>query len=56
VQFSLDVVPPNSRFVSIVFDVLENDIVHQYQISAALRGWAGNLLNDTGDSLVSDDD
>jgi len=55
VQFSLDVVPPNSRFVSIVFDVLENDIVHQYQISAALRGWAGNLL-DSGDNIVSDDD
>jgi len=48
--------PPQSRFVSISFDVVENDIVHQYQISAALRGWAGNLLNDTGDSLVSDDD
>jgi len=56
VQFSLDVVPPNSRFVSIVFDVLENDIVHQYQISAALRGWAGNLLDGSGDNIVSDDD
>jgi len=56
VEFSFDVAPPNSRFVSIAFDVLENDIARLYQISAALRGWAGNLLNDTGDSLVSDDD
>ncbi len=56
VQFSLDVVPPNSRFVSIVFDVLENDIVRQYQISAVLRGWAGNLLDGSGDNIVSDDD
>jgi len=55
VQFSLDVVPPNSRFVSIAFDVLENDIVHQYQISAALRSWAGNLLDGSG-NIVSDDD
>jgi prepilin-type N-terminal cleavage/methylation domain-containing protein len=56
VQFSFDMVPPNSRFVNIAFDILENDIVRQYQINAVLRGWAGNLLNDTGDSLVIDDD
>jgi prepilin-type N-terminal cleavage/methylation domain-containing protein len=55
VQFSFDVAPPNSRFVSITFDVLENDIVRQYQISAALRGWAGNLLDGSG-NIVSDDD
>ncbi len=48
--------PPQSRFVSISFDVVENDIVRQYQISAALRGWAGNLLDGSGDNIVSDDD
>ena len=56
VEFGFDVAPPNSRFVSIVFDVLENDIVHQYQISAMLRGWAGNLLDGSGNNIVSDDD
>ncbi len=56
VQFSLDAVPPYSRFVSIAFDVLENDIVRQYQISTALRGWAGNLLDGSGNNIVSDDD
>jgi len=56
IQFVPSPDAPQTRFVSIAFDVLENDIVHQYQISAALRGWAGNLLNDTGDSLVSSDD
>ncbi len=56
VEFSFDVVPPNSRFVSIAFDVLENDIVRQYQISTALRGWAGNLLDSSGNNIVSDDD
>ncbi len=55
VQFSFDAAPPNSRLVSIAFDVLENDIVRQYQISAALRGWAGNLLDGSG-NIVSDDD
>ena len=56
VQFSFDLAPPNSRFVSVSFDLLENDTVRHYQISAVLRNWAENLLNDTGDSLVSDDD
>ena len=56
VEFGFDVAPPNSRFVSIAFDVLENDIVRQYQISAALRGWAGNLLDGSGNNIVSDDD
>ena len=55
VEFSFDAAPPNSRFVSIAFDVLENDIVRRYQISAALRGWAGNLLDGSG-NIVSDDD
>ena len=56
VNFSFDVSPPNSNFVSISFEIVENDIVRQYQISAALRGWAGNLLSSDGSSIVSDDD
>ncbi len=55
VQFSFDAPPPNSRFMSISFDILENGIIRQYQISAALRGWAGNLLDGSG-NIVSDDD
>jgi hypothetical protein len=57
VRFSgLDAVVPRSRFVSISFDLGENNTTHRYQISASLRSWAGNLLNETGDSIVSDDD
>ena len=56
VQFSFDLVPPNSRFVSISLDTLENGAVRRCQINAAIRGWAGNLLNDAGDSIISDDD
>ncbi|MHC4426791.1 MAG: PilW family protein [Planctomycetota bacterium] len=56
VQFGFrPAVPPQSRFVSIAFDVAENDVARQYQINAALRGWAGNLLDDNG-NIVSDDD
>ena len=56
VQYSFDVLPPYSRFVSISFDVLENGIVHQYQINTSLRSWAGNLLDVGGNNIVSDDD
>jgi prepilin-type N-terminal cleavage/methylation domain-containing protein len=59
VQFRFDEpsLPPMKRkFVSISFDLVENGADHRYQISAALRGWAGNLLNEAGDAIVSDDD
>ncbi len=56
VQFSFDVAPPYSRFLSISFDILENDIVRQYQISTVLHCWAGNLLDSSGNNIVSDDD
>jgi prepilin-type N-terminal cleavage/methylation domain-containing protein len=45
-----------SRFVCISFDLFESNIVRQYQISAALRCWADNLLNEDGTAIVSDDD
>jgi prepilin-type N-terminal cleavage/methylation domain-containing protein len=44
------------KFVSISFNLVENGVIRQYQISAALRGWAGNLLSADGQSIVSDDD
>lgn len=47
--------PPRSRFVTISFDVVENNAVRKYQTNVALRGWAENLL-DAGDAIVSDDD
>lgn len=56
VEFSFDVLPPLTRFVNISFDLLENDISRQYEVSGYVRGWGGNLLNDAGDGLVSDDD
>jgi len=56
VQFGFDVLPPQSRFVSISFDLVENGVVRQYQISAALRGWAGNLLDGSGNIVSGDDD
>ncbi|MHC4499965.1 MAG: prepilin-type N-terminal cleavage/methylation domain-containing protein [Planctomycetota bacterium] len=56
VQFSLDVLPPSTKFVSVSFEIVENGVVRRFQINAALRSWAGHLLNETGDALVSDDD
>ncbi|MHC4659403.1 MAG: prepilin-type N-terminal cleavage/methylation domain-containing protein [Planctomycetota bacterium] len=56
VQFSFDVLPPQSGFVSISFDLVENNVVRRYQMSAALRGWAGHLLDGSGEIVASDDD
>ena len=55
VQFGFDVLPPQSGFVTISYDVVENCIARQCQISATLRGRAANLL-DEGGNIVSDDD
>lgn len=46
VAFGFDVLPPKSRFVSILFDLVENNVVHRYQINATLRGCAIDLLGD----------
>lgn len=51
----LPALPPQSKFVTISFDILENNAVRRYQVNAALRGWAGHLL-DSGNAIVSDDD
>ena len=55
VQFTLDAKSPQTRFVSISFDLEENGITHHYQINASLQAWAGNLLNSSG-NIVRDDD
>lgn len=56
VEFLLDVPPPESRFVSIAFDVVENGVARRYQINAALQGWSGHLLDSSGQIVNSDDD
>jgi hypothetical protein len=56
VQIVLDTQPPWTNSVNMSFDLAESGVVHQYQISTVIRGWAGHLLDAGGDSLVSDDD
>jgi prepilin-type N-terminal cleavage/methylation domain-containing protein len=51
----LPALPPQGKFVTISFEVVENGIARQCQINATLHGWAGNLL-DEGGNIVSDDD
>jgi len=55
VQFHCDASPPDSEFVGISFELIENDTARQYQINAALRCRAGHLLNGSGD-IAGDDD
>ena len=54
--FYLDQAPPATRLVSITFDLTENRVVRRYQITTALRAWAGHLLNDVNEIVDSDDD
>jgi len=56
VAFALDAAAPYTQFVTLSFDLTEDYTDHRYEISVALRSWAGHLLNDAGDALVSDDD
>jgi len=56
VQFHLDAAPPFTQRVVLSFRLVENGTPHPYEVNVALRGWAGNLLNEAGDAVVSDDD
>ena len=59
VQFWFDepsLPPPQRKSVSISFDFTENGVARRYQTNTALRGWAGNLLNGSGEIVNSDDD
>ena len=56
VQFVTDVSPPQSRSVSIFFDLEESGVTHSYQIKTTLRAWAGHLLDGSGELVSVDDD
>ena len=56
VECLLDIAEPQTQFVSISFDLEENGVTHHYQINASLQGWAGNLLNSSGEIVYGDDD
>jgi prepilin-type N-terminal cleavage/methylation domain-containing protein len=47
---------PQTKRVTIAFDLTENGGVHHYEINATLRAWAGHLLNENGTALVEKDD
>lgn len=56
VQFVTDVSPPQSRSVSIFFDLEESGVTHSYQIETTLRAWVGHLLDGSGELVSVDDD
>jgi hypothetical protein len=56
VQFVIDVSPPWTRSVTVLFDLQENGFVNHYQINATLRAWAGHLLNQAGLLVPTYDD
>lgn len=58
VQFALDLSPPQTKAVAILFDIVENGSTRRYQINAVPGAWAGHLLTDdtTSAEIVSGDD
>jgi prepilin-type N-terminal cleavage/methylation domain-containing protein len=56
VQFRFDAAPPFTKRLVVTFGLTENGVVHSYEISVALRAWAGHLLTAAGDALVPADD
>ena len=54
--FTLDEPAPDTKLVNISFEIDENGMMQTYQITAALRGRAENLLDLTGDIVAQDDD
>lgn len=55
ISFTLDQAAPNTKFVSISFDINVNGVSQNYQINAKLKCQADNLISNSG-YLVTDDD
>ncbi len=56
VQFQSDLSAPNSRRVTILFDLPEANTLRKYQINSSLHSWAGHLLDSSGNLVTLDDD
>jgi len=54
VQFGYNATPPDSRLVTVSFELTDNSGTHEYEVSACLRASAANLLE--GGVIVDDDD
>lgn len=56
VQFTWDQAPPWTRRLVVSFDLAEDQVVHHYEVQAAVLGSAANLLNTGATDMVTDDD
>jgi len=55
-RFVLDTFAPYTRQVTIEFEIEENGVSKPHKINTAVLGWAGHLLNASGEIVSSDDD
>jgi prepilin-type N-terminal cleavage/methylation domain-containing protein len=55
-QFLTDASVPNTKFVSIIFNVNIEGAAEQFQMNSFLRCWAGYQLDENGDLNSLDDD
>lgn len=56
VSIVTDTAPPWSRSATISFRLVEHGATKTYQITATLRGWAGHMLDSTGNYTWPGDD
>lgn len=56
VEFHFDAAPPYTRSVGVSYEIPERGVLRQHQITSALRGWTGHLLDGSGEIVAGDDD
>jgi prepilin-type N-terminal cleavage/methylation domain-containing protein len=56
VQLACDPAAPSTRRVTISFELTQDHVARRHEVDVTLLAWAGHLLNDAGDGLVTGDD
>jgi len=56
VQLACDPAAPSTRRVTISFELTQDHVARTHEVDVTLLAWAGHLLNDAGDGLVTGDD
>ncbi len=56
VQLVCDSAAPSTRRVTISFELTQDQVASRHEVDVTLLAWAGHLLNDAGDGLVTGDD
>jgi hypothetical protein len=56
VEFTLDASPPDSKIVTVSFELEENGVRTKYEVNSSLRNRPEHLLDNSGEIVQEDDD